>query len=49
MSFKQIYYQIIFGTKHRKPVIAEEHSTELYRYFTATSKIKIALPILLTE
>ena len=31
-SFKQIYYQIIFGTKYRKPTIAEEHCEELYKY-----------------
>ena len=32
MSYKQIYYQIVFGTKHRKPTIAEEHCEELYKY-----------------
>ena len=31
-SFKQIYYQIVFGTKYRKPTIAEEHCEELYKY-----------------
>lgn len=32
MSFKQIYYQIVFGTKHRQPTIAEPYCTELYKY-----------------
>ena len=31
-SFKQIYYQIVFGTKYRKPTIDEAHCTDLYRY-----------------
>jgi REP element-mobilizing transposase RayT len=31
-SYKQIYYQIVFGTKHRKPTIAEQHCEELYKY-----------------
>lgn len=31
-SFKQIYYQIVFGTKYRKPAIAEEHCENLYKY-----------------
>ena len=39
-SFKQIYYQIIFGTKYRKPVISESHSTELYRYIHGLIKNK---------
>ena len=32
MSYKQIYYQIIFGTKYRKSTIAETHCKELYQY-----------------
>jgi putative transposase len=32
MSYRQIYYQIVFGTKNRKPTIPELHCTELYRY-----------------
>jgi putative transposase len=31
-SFKQIYYQIVFGTKYRKPTIDEAHCADLYRY-----------------
>jgi putative transposase len=30
--YKQIYYQIVFGTKYRKPTIAEAHCQELYKY-----------------
>ena len=32
MSYRQIYYQIVFGTKHRKPTIPDIHCTELYQY-----------------
>lgn len=31
-SYRQIYYQIVFGTKYRRPTIAEKHCEELYRY-----------------
>lgn len=31
-SYRQIFYQIVFGTKHREPTIAEEHCEELYKY-----------------
>ena len=31
-SFKQIYYQIVFGTKYRKPTISNDYCTELYKY-----------------
>lgn len=32
MSYKQIYYHIIFGTKNRQPTLTEKHCTTLYRY-----------------
>jgi putative transposase len=32
MNYKQIYYQIVFGTKYRQPTIAEAHCHELYKY-----------------
>lgn len=32
MSHRQITYQIVFGTKYRKPCINEEHCKELYQY-----------------
>ena len=31
-TYKQIYYQIVFGTKHREPTIAEAQEQELYKY-----------------
>ena len=31
-TYRQIYYQIVFGTKNRKPTIAKEHDTDLYKY-----------------
>lgn len=32
MSYRQIFYQIIFGTKNREFTIAESYSEELYKY-----------------
>lgn len=31
-SYRQIYYQIVFGTKYREHTIAEQHEQELYKY-----------------
>ncbi len=31
-TYRQIYYQIIFGTKNRRPTISQEHEEELYKY-----------------
>ena len=31
-TFRQIYYQIVFSTKDRKPTISEDHCDELYKY-----------------
>lgn len=31
-TFRQIYYQIVFGTKHRNSSIDEAHEQELYKY-----------------
>jgi putative transposase len=31
-SYRQIIYQIVFGTKDRKPAISEQHCEQLYRY-----------------
>ncbi|KAB7730933.1 IS200/IS605 family transposase [Rudanella paleaurantiibacter] len=38
MSYRQILYHIVFGTKHRKPTIPDEHCTELYRYIWGVVK-----------
>ncbi len=32
MSYRQIFYQIVFGTKNRIPAIEESHCEELYKY-----------------
>lgn len=32
MSYRQIFYQVVFGTKHRLPTIPEASERELYRY-----------------
>ncbi|MGH2552612.1 MAG: IS200/IS605 family transposase [Chitinophagaceae bacterium] len=32
MSYRQIFYQIVFGTKHRQATIEEAHCEELYKY-----------------
>ncbi|MCC7526656.1 MAG: IS200/IS605 family transposase [Chitinophagaceae bacterium] len=32
MSYRQIFYHIIFGTKYRKMTIAEENCEQLYKY-----------------
>jgi REP element-mobilizing transposase RayT len=32
-TYRQIYYQIVFGTRNREKTIEEKHSELLYRYF----------------
>jgi putative transposase len=32
MSYRQIFYHIVFGTKNREATIAEPHCEELYKY-----------------
>ena len=31
-AYKQIFYHIVFGTKHREPTLATAHHDELYKY-----------------
>jgi putative transposase len=31
-TYRQIYYQIVFGTRQREPTINETHEQELYKY-----------------
>ncbi len=38
MSYRQILYQIVFGTKNREATIAESHSEELYKYIWGVVK-----------
>lgn len=33
-TYRQIFYQVVFGTKHRKPTIKFKHETELYKYIS---------------
>ncbi len=39
-TYRQIFYQIVFGTKYRKPTIAREHDEELYKYIAGIIKNK---------
>jgi putative transposase len=38
MSYRQIFYQIVFGTKNREMTIADEHCDELYKYIWGVVK-----------
>ena len=40
MSYRQILYHIVFGTKYRRPTISEPHCEELYRYVWGVIKAK---------
>ena len=39
-TYRQIFYQIVFGTKYRKPTIAKEYDEELYKYISGIIKKK---------
>lgn len=39
-TYTQIYYHIVFSTKHRKPTINSEHEEELYKYIWGIIKNK---------
>ena len=39
-SYRQIYYQIVFGTKYRKPTITPQYDNDLYRYIWGIIKNK---------
>ena len=38
MSYRQIFYQIVFGTKNREPTINDAHCEELYKYIWGVIK-----------
>ena len=40
MAYRQIFYQIVFGTKNRKPTIDKEFDKELYKYIYGIIKNK---------
>jgi putative transposase len=39
-SYKQIFYQIVFGTKNREATIVESHCEDLYKYIWGIIKEK---------
>ena len=39
-SFTSIIYQIVFGTKYRKPVLETENRDELFKYISGIVKNK---------
>src|SRR5258705_935661 len=39
-NYRQIFYQIVFGTKHRQSTIDETNSRELYQYISGAIKNK---------
>lgn len=39
-TYRQIFYQIVFATKYRKPTISTEHDEELYKYIWGIIKNK---------
>jgi putative transposase len=39
-TYRQIFYQIVFGTKHRRSTISREHDEELYKYIWGITKNK---------
>ena len=39
-TYRQIFYQIVFGTKYRKPTIAKPYDEELYKYISGIIKKK---------
>ena len=40
MPYRQIFYHIVFTTKHRKPALNLEHDAELYKYIWGIIKNK---------
>lgn len=39
-TYRQIFYHIVFGTKHREPTINEKNESELYKYIWGILKNK---------
>lgn len=37
-TYKQIYYQFVFETKHRESSINEKNESELYKYILGRSE-----------
>jgi len=43
-TYRQIYYQIVFGTKYRKPTITRDNDLALYSYINGVLKNKKCIP-----
>lgn len=39
-TYRQIYYQIVFGTKYRRPTIPPKNEMDLYKYISGVIKNK---------
>ncbi len=39
-TYRQIFYQVVFGTKNRKQTIVKTHDEELYKYISGIIKNK---------
>ena len=37
-TYRQVFYQLVFGTKNRKPTIAQAYDKELYQYISGIIK-----------
>ena len=37
-SYRQVFYHLVFGTKHRAPVIEPAHEEELHKYMGGVIK-----------
>ena len=45
MSYRQIFYQIVFGTQNRETTIAEEHCERIIQVYLGIIKNKITKAI----
>ena len=37
-TYKQLYYHIVFGTKHREPTLVRQNQEDLYKYISGVIK-----------
>jgi hypothetical protein len=44
-TYRQIFYQIVFSTKFRKPSLPYEHQDDLYKYICGVIKNKNCQPL----
>jgi putative transposase len=43
-TFRQIFYQIVFGTKHRQPTLSNIYCNDLYKYIAGCIRAKKSVP-----